>query len=272
MVRLFLSILILVTIGLGLSSCGNRTRLSRQQVMFYDVRQAVVTANGAVPLAVMAGVQRRLDSAIRMTVRPVAMPRIVMNVRIDAIRKGLGIHQGRSEADIAVTLSAVDDGQPFQTIGFRVYSFTLEPGAADEAMAEAIAGRLRYAYSLSVPPIRQPTYRQPRISTWLSMEEPRPGPLIIPTRQVRKIGADADPVLNSKTVMDTSNATNVDEPKKTREALAVPAGKSIDDGASGKVVIHPGNQPSSALDTKSNVAGESDEPCVETLENKCPGN
>ncbi len=84
-------------VALGLSACGSRPKSLQEELQGFDVRKAVVMAAAGVPLRTIEGVQRRLDHAIAVTNRSGARPRVVLNIRITDVRKGLGTRRGRAE-------------------------------------------------------------------------------------------------------------------------------------------------------------------------------
>ncbi len=267
MLRSIISFFLLIAIAVSVTACGTRVKRIDQPQPLFDIRKSIVTADVNIPPKIITGIQTRLDAAISATIRPVELPQVVMSVHVNSITKGLGIQQGRSEANVTVVLSDVTDGHSFQAVGFSVYSFTLDQAAADEALAEAISGRIRFLYVLMTPKIRTQIYQQPAISTRLNTD-PADRPMVIPAAQVKRIGANADPILNSKTVIKDQTPLQAVVPDQ-------PQSNAIEDGAAGKVVIQPqsGDQSNSTLETQSEVPGEGmddgSEPCVETLETKC---
>ncbi len=85
------------------------------------------------------------------------------------------------------------------------------------------------------------------------------------------VGADADPVLNSKTAVKAEKPAAKVEPALETKAEE-PAPASVDEGAAAAVKIAPKAEArprsAAALDTKNDNPG-SDEPCVETVDTKC---
>ena len=87
--------------------------------------------------------------------------------------------------------------------------------------------------------------------------------IVVPLKTAPTIGADQDPLLNSKT-----KVTPVDEPAKVKPAIEIekpadkkPADNAVEAGAKAKVVIKP--------KATEEAPADDDEPCVETLEKKC---
>ncbi len=132
--RRFLAGFLIVATALALASCGARPKMMAERPL-YDVRRAVVTANADVPPAVITGVQRRIDQAIAMTSRPVALPRVVMDIRIDNVTQGKGLDGGQTEAALSITLVDATEGTAFLVTKMPVYSYSLDKAAVDEALA-----------------------------------------------------------------------------------------------------------------------------------------
>ena len=252
-------------LSLTLAACGTRPKPLPEVQRIYDVRAVVVTANAGISRSLMRGIKLRLDKAIRDTVRPIPMPRAVMNIHIVGTSRAAGYDGNRTETEISVTLTDVPSGQAVLVRSFLVYGFSLTERNADNAAAEAIAARLRVEYALAQPVLRQTPDYTPRLSTRMKgANEPvvvrEERPIVIPLRTAPAIGADQDPVLNSKTKI-THEKKQIVEPKaKPKAADPVPAENVIESGAKAKVVIRP---------KPADSAPAADEPCVETMDKKC---
>lgn len=263
MFGLFARALAIALAAILLTACGTRPRQMPEVQQIYEIRAVTVTADAGAPRAMLRGIKQRIDRAIRESVRPVPMPRAVMNIHILSVTRSAGYDGMRTQTDLSVTLTDVPSGQPVLTRGFVVYSFSLGDRGADNAAAEAIAARLRVEYALHQPAIRsEPVYQQPHISTRMKSEE-RPAivredkPIVIPLKTAPGIGADQDPVLNSKTRVAPEKKSILPE-AKLKTADPTPAENVLESGAKAKVVIKP-----AAVDPAA------DEPCVETMDKKC---
>lgn len=287
MLKRIVTLMALVLLGAIVASCGSRPKQPGSDQTIFDVRRAQVTAPAGIPPTVIVGVQRRINQAIEATSRPVAVPRVVIDVRIGSVSTGLGANRGRSQADLQVIVTSIDSGEAFRDIRFQVESFTLDARHAEEALAEAIAQRLRFIFQLNMPPARLMA-TQPQISTRLAtdpaldpVEPVAKAPVVVPVSAVKtRIGADADPVLNSKSKLPEE----APEKAKVEPALkpAASTEKTVDDGAAAKVsIVKPAAEPA-AEPTEQPVKTESEpakaetpandgEPCVETLDKTCPG-
>jgi hypothetical protein len=232
----------------------------------FDVRGVGVTANGGVPGGVINGLGRQMQLAVDATTSPIPKVRSVMNIHIASVSRD---RAGHAQAELSVTLSDVDSGQPVLVRSYLVLASSETSRISDAAIADAIASRLRYEYALSMPAIRQVVRHDPALSTRLKTEKPRREkavkPIVIPLKTAPVVGADQDPVLNSRTKMEP-----VEEPAKVEPAVKVEkpaavekkpaADATVESGAKAKVVIKP---------KAAEEAPADDEPCVETLDKKC---
>jgi len=160
MFGLMLRAVAIAFLGILLAACGTRPRPTEIERV-YEIRAVMVTANGGVSRTLMRGIKTRLDKAVHNTVRPVPMPRAVMNIHIVGTARGEGYDGTRMQTEVSVTLTDVPSGQPVLVRSFLVYSFSLSKGDADDAAAEAVAARLRVEYALAQPVIREQNYRRP---------------------------------------------------------------------------------------------------------------
>jgi hypothetical protein len=156
----------------------------------------------------------------------------------------------------------VASARPVLVRSYLVLAVSERERVSNAVIADAVAGRLRYEFALSMPPIRPVPKDGPALSTKLRTGVPVDAkpvrPIVIPLKTAPVVGADQDPLLNSKT-----KVAPVAEPAKIEPAIksekTVPAENALESGAKAKVTIKP--QPSTET--------SDDEPCVETLEQKC---
>ena len=266
MYRLILRIVLLTLFAGLVAGCANRPRQTEDMTRMFDIRGVAVTANGGVSGAIIGGVQRQTELAIAATTYAFPKTRGVINVHIASVTRDFA---GHAQAEVSVTLSDVATGQPVLIRGYLVLASSERGRVSDAAIVDAIAMRLRYEFGMSMPPIRPVVRMDPNISTKLDTDaEPRVQPvktIVVPLKTAPVIGADQDPILNSDTKVEPAR-----EPAKVQPAEKaleqVPAKEtvvpdaSVESGARTKVVIKP---------KATEQAPADEEPCVETLDNKC---
>lgn len=259
MYRLVLRVVFLVLLSALVTACGTRPRQTVDAARMFDIRGVGVTANGGVPGGVINGIERQMELAIEATTSPIPKVRAVMNIHVASVGRD---RAGHAQAEVSVTLSDVETGQPVLMRAYLVLTASESGRVSDAAIADAIASRLRYEYALSMPAIRQVVRHDPALSTRLKTDKERRAkpikPILIPLKTAPALGADQDPVLNSKTKVEP-----VEEPAKVEPAVKVekkPAEATVESGAKAKVVIKPKATEEVPAD---------DEPCVETLDKKC---
>jgi hypothetical protein len=265
MYRLILRVVLLVLLSTLVTACGTRPRQTVDAARMFDIRGVGVTANGGVPGGVINGIERQMGLAIEATTSPIPKVRAVMNIHVASVSRD---RTGHGQAEVSVTLSAVETGQPVLIRAYLVLAASEGGRISDAAIAGAVASRLRYEYALSMPAIREVIRHDPALSTRLKTSEERREksvrPIVIPLRTAPALGADQDPLLNSKTIVEPA-----EEPAKVVPAISAdkpapvekkPAHNTVESGAKVKVVIKP-----KATDD----APADDEPCVETLDQKC---
>ncbi|MDB5524800.1 MAG: hypothetical protein JWM58_2563 [Rhizobium sp.] len=270
MFGLFLRAIAIAIIGTALTACGTRPKPMPEIQQIYEIRAVAVTANADIPRAIMRGIKVRLDKAIDDTRRPVPMPRAVMNIHIVSVTKSEGTDGTRNETEVSVTLTDVPSGQALLGRNFLVYSFSINGRDASNSAAEAVASRLRAEYALSQPVIRQAPAYEPRVSTRMKGDDQhivrQEKSIVIPLRTAPVLGADQDPVLNSRTrVKPVKKEAAIPEKQNVKPEIvkpevvnSEPADNAVEAGAKVKVVIRPkAAEPASA------------EPCVETMDKKC---
>ncbi len=271
MFGLLLRALAISFVGLTLAACGTQPKPLPEVQEIYDIRGLAVTANEGVPTELLRGIKLRLDKSIQDTARPTPLPRAVMNIQVLSLTKAPGYDGIRTETNVSVTLTDVLSGQPLLMRSFLIYSFSISLRDANDSAAEAVASRLRVEYALSQPTIRNAPAPGGRLSTRMTDDTLVPltatedKPLVVPLRTAPAIGADQDPMLNSKTRIAPDNQGLVIPEKKAvpsdakpKAADTVPAENAVEAGAKVKVVIKP-----------KSTAPASDEPCVETMDKKC---
>jgi hypothetical protein len=270
MFGLLIRVFAMVFMSLMLTACGTHPKQVPEVQEIYEIRDVAVTANAGISKALIRGIQQRLEKAIQDTVRPAPMPRAVMNIHVVGMTRTPGYDGVRSETEVSVTLTDVPSGQTVLVRGFLVYSFSISPRDAYDSAAEAVASRIRAEYSLAQPTIRKQPVASPRISTRMNDDTLVPldadagvQPVVVPLKTAPVIGADQDPILNSKTRVAPDKqdaaipAKDAAADAKVKQADATPA-NAIENGARVKVVIKPQvTQPAA------------EEPCVETMDKKC---
>lgn len=121
----------------------------------YEVRDLTVLADVRVPQTVVVGTDSRIAAAIAATVPRPEAPPVVLSVRIGSYRPDISPLNRRSEVTVTVTAVSVIDGSPVATATFPVTSETETPDFEAEALAEAVAARIRSLFALSMPSARQ---------------------------------------------------------------------------------------------------------------------
>lgn len=153
MIRFFSRTISLLLLVFGIASCAAMTRnLQEERAPLYDVRDVTVFASARNAMGVIGGVDRRVSDAIAVTRRYEPAPRVVLTVRIDRVALGLGEGRDRNEADFTVDVVSVDSGAVFATGGFKAINYSLPSAGTEEFLAETIAARIRYVFSLMTPP------------------------------------------------------------------------------------------------------------------------
>jgi hypothetical protein len=265
MYRLVLRVALLAMLSAIVAACGTRPRQTVDAARMFDVRSVGVTANGGIPGNVINGIERQMQLAIDATTSPIPKARAVMNIHVASVTRD---RKGHAQAEISVTLSDVESGQPVLVRSYLVLASSEGARVGDAALVDAIASRLRFEYGLSMPAIRDVVRHDPALSTRLKSDKKRREnpvkPIVIPLKTAPVVGADQDPVLNSKTKIEPAEEPARVEPAvKIEKPAAVekkPADNAVESGAKAKVVIKPQATEDAPAD---------DEPCVETLDKKC---
>ena len=172
------SLRIAAAIGLALllASCTLLYGRTIDRPLVYFVRNVTVMADARIPLDLIESVDRRVSSAIAATRAPQGAERVVLLVKIDRLGFGEGARRNLAQARFTVTATSVETGDPVAQGSFTVNSPTDDPRWARQALAEEIAARIRFAFSLTTPRIRK--VQPPRtMSTRFASDPP---PVIVP--------------------------------------------------------------------------------------------
>lgn len=115
----------------------------------YDIRGAFVAARPDIPVALIAGTDRRVDAAIRATVRSMSLPRAILTVRITRA-EGLAILFGRRhEAKVTVDATSVTTGERVASASFSVTTTVFGKDSPEDALAAKIADRVAVEFRLN---------------------------------------------------------------------------------------------------------------------------
>ncbi len=143
-------LLIVVTAALPLMSFSMKTaETTRGNGPVYDVRGSFVAAKPDIPAALVAGTDRRVDAAIRATVRSMSLPRAILTIRITRAN-GLPILFGRRhEAKVTVDATAVTTGERIASATFTVSATVFgKDSSGEDALAAKIADRVAAEFKL----------------------------------------------------------------------------------------------------------------------------
>jgi hypothetical protein len=171
-----LRIAVAMGFALLLASCSVFFGRSIDRPLVYYVRNVTVMADARIPLDLIESVDRRVSAAIAATRPPAGAERVVLLVKIDRLGFGEGARRRLAQAKFTVTATSVETGQPVAQGVFTVNSPTDDPRWARQALAEEVAARIRFAFSLTTPRVRKPLPLR-TISTRLASEPP---PVIVP--------------------------------------------------------------------------------------------
>lgn len=154
-VQLLVALLVLAF----LASCGSLVRRPIDRPLYYDVRDVAVLAGASVPPRIIAGVDRRIRESIFATVRNEPLPRVVLTVTLQDFGPIGMFGNRRMGTTFRVVATSVDSGIDIAAGSYQVMSVTDEPGLAEDSLAEEIAARVRYAFSLAMPQAMTPLPR-----------------------------------------------------------------------------------------------------------------
>ncbi len=257
MTRLFFRSVFLLLLVFGVAACAAMKRnLQQEQAPLYDVRDVTVFANARNAMGVIGGVDRRVSDAISVTRRYEPLPRVVLTVRIDRVALGLGEGRDRNEADFNVDVVSVDNGAVFASGAFKAISYSQPSAGTEEFLAESIAARIRYVFSLMTPPaahVSPERFPPPPPVAAPDVEEaparvsavPAQADFIAPSIQAKIDAQDkaekapkaksVEAVLPEATAAPTVAKANPVAPKKDVKA----AGSDLEAGAQGRISIKP---------------------------------
>jgi hypothetical protein len=290
MFRTFTRLAALLLLAVTMAACGPKPKPVPETQQIFDIRSVTVASNDQMSGRLLSQIKDELDRSIAATVRRVPMPPAAMTVRVVSVSRGNGLDRGRAQAEVSVLLSDVGNGQTIMVRNYLVMAFSEHGHVSGALMADTIAARLRFEYSLVTPQIRRTAANRPAISTVMSDDQPQQ-PQVIKLDTAPAVGADQDPLLNSRTKVAPVAA----EKAKVEPALTVttpaaakksdePAQNAVEEGAKAKVVIKPvTNDAATKTDAAvaapvkaeaskvepAKAAPADDEICVETIEKKC---
>ncbi|WP_454745778.1 hypothetical protein [Ciceribacter selenitireducens] len=160
----------------ALASCSLINGRPITRPLSYHVRDVTVIADATVPTRIIAGVDRRVSAAIAATRPPAGAERVVVLVRIEKLGYGFNARRHLQTARFTVTAASVETGEPVAEGSFLVNNPTDDPMMAEESLAEEIASRVRFAFSLASPSLRKlvrpPRTQSTRLKTALAPEAP----------------------------------------------------------------------------------------------------
>lgn len=217
------SLRIAAAIGLlvTLASCTLLHGRGIDRPLVYYVRNVTVMADARIPLDLIDGVDRRVSAAIAATRAPQGAERVVLLVKIDRLGFGEGARRRLAQAKFTVTATSVETGEPVAQGVFTVNSPTDDPRWVRQALAEEIAARIRFAFSLTTPRIRMAAPPARTISTRLKTD---PASLIVPnTSRVPPRAAAAPKAAPQKPGIATVPAVAAPPPPKEMAAPPVAA-------------------------------------------------
>lgn len=254
-----------------LASCSLLQGRSIDRPLVYFVRNVTIMADARVPLDLLDSVDRRVSAAIAATRAPQGAERVILMVKIDRVGFGEGARRRLAQADFTVTAASVETGEPVAKGSFRVNSPTDDPRWARQALAEQIAARIRFAFSLTTPRIRKAL--APRtISTRLASD---PAPVIVPnvaatapratsvapqTAPQKPLVVTAPPKPAPPAPKEMAVPPVVESPAVRPAAPAQPArraadigkGTPVEQGASGTIRLRPDCDPAVTPDCSAN--------------------
>ena len=195
----------------ALASCSFTTGRPITRPLSYHVRDVTVIADATVPTRIIACVDRRVSAAIAATRPPAGAERVVVLVRIERLGYGFNARRNLQTARFSVTAVSVETGEPVATGSFRVNNPTDDPMMAEESLAEEIASRVRFAFSLASPSLRKvvrpPRTQSTRLKTALAPE----GPAVVAPAAATLTAPPAAPIPSPSAVPAGAIETNIEE-------------------------------------------------------------
>lgn len=248
---------------LVLASCTLLHGRSIDRPLVYYVRNVTVMADARIPLDLIENVDRRVSAAIAATRAPQGAERVVLLVKIDRLGFGEGARRRLAQVKFTVTATSVETGEPVAQGAFTVNSPTDEPRWARQALAEEIAARIRFAFSLTTPRIRKAPPPARTISTRLRTDPalvtaPNTSPLS-PRAAIAPISAPQKPVvvtapavpappapqeMAAPPVAEVTQPTRPAAPAQpARRAADIGKGTPVEQGAVGAIRLRPDCDP-----------------------------
>lgn len=223
---------------LVLSACAHSNERGIDRPLVYYVRDVTVMADASVPLDLVRGIDRRVAAAISSTRPPAGAERVVLVVKIDKFGAGANARRYFEQVRFTVTAASVETGEPVAAGNFTVNSPTNDPRFGHEPLAEEIAARIRFAFSLTVPRIR--TTRPPRTMSTRFATDPAPVEAVVtmpkPVRAAAQVTVTKPaPVAVPAEIVAPVIAAPVVQPAKARAKDAPAQGGPVEQGASGSV-------------------------------------
>lgn len=207
-----------------LPSCILTGREPIRRPLMYDVRDVAVIGREDVPVAVLAGVDRRIAAAIHATRHAQPLQRVVLTVKFDDYRPVQPFGDRRARVRFKVTAADIETGNPVAAGTFVVHSTTDNPWLADESLAEEAASRIRFAFTLRPPRLPAPPAPRPRTMSTKLKIEPRPTPAAAPA-------ATASPAIIPAPIVAPAPVM------KPVPAPVLPSGGNAEEGASGTISL-----------------------------------
>ena len=219
----------------GVTSCtAVRSGFQQDRFPLYDVRDVTVFANKPGSAALIAGVDRRVSDAIAATRRLEVAPRVVLSVKLERVRKAMGVDGDRHEAEFSVDAVSVDNGAILTSGDFKAIVYSDAAQTRDEILAEAIAARIRAAFGLMTPPAPMPgTRRLPPPGDGLP--PPQPMQLDPPVAPMPSIPSDTGPEPMFPPQPEPAPSKTPDPPRKETHKAA----SDLENGATGRVSLKP---------------------------------
>lgn len=245
-----------------LVSCSLFQGRSIDRPLVYYVRNVTVMADAKIPLDLIDSVDRRVSAAIAATRAPQGAERVVLLVKIDHLGFGEGARRHLAQAKFTVTATSIETGEPVAQGSFTVNSPTDDPRWARQALAEEIAARIRFAFSLTTPRIRK-TLPSRSISTRLASD---PAPVIVPnapaaTPRAASVSPQAAPQkpvvvtapaeaakpapqeMAAPPVAESHSVNAVSPAQPARRAADIGKGTPVEQGAVGTIRLRPDCDP-----------------------------
>ncbi|MCL6708407.1 hypothetical protein M8R20_15505 [Pseudomonas sp. R2.Fl] len=207
-----------------LPSCMLTGREPIRRPLLYDVRDVAVIGREDVPVTVLAGVDRRIAAAIHATRHTQPLQRVVLTVKFDDYRPVQPFGDRRARVRFKVTAADIDTGDPVAAGTFVVHSTTDNPWIADENLAEEVASRIRFAFTLRPPRLPPPPPPRPRTMSTRLKKDVAPAPVAVPAAVPQPV------VIPTPVAAPAPVVTPVPAP-------SLPSGGNAEEGASGKISI-----------------------------------